>query len=254
MELLGSRIVVSNDNNGGNTMLMKSFVTTGSLLLASTAHAATLTIDLGNSDGSHVCTIGSCFGLDDQTLNGIPDTFVNVSGLQGLIVDGLTIQPASGSHLGAPDGSEIPSIDNPWEFGSGTGMHYTNAPLTKTGGSGNTVSLDLTGLQILWGGTALGRYETALGVYEDGVVTCQSNCGDGELYLLTYRMLLSAECGPEGDPSCFGRQYQYDYLTLRGTIIGDDLANVPVPAAVWLFASGLLSLMGTAKRKSINDC
>lgn len=233
-------------------MLMKSIIATGLLMLASTVHAATLTIELGNSDGSSVCTIGSCFGLDAQTpLDGIiPDTFVNISGLQGLVVDGLTIQPASGSHLGIPDGSEMPSIDNPWEFGGGTGMHYTNAPLTKTGGTGNTLALDLTGLNVLWGSRAPGRYEAALGVYENAVVTCQSNCGDGESYLLTYRMLFSAECGPEGDPSCFGRVYQYDYLTLRGKIIGNDLANVPLPAAIWLFAFGILSLMGIAQRRS----
>jgi hypothetical protein len=236
-------------------MLMKSMIAAGLLIFASTVHAATLTIDLGNSDGRNVCTIGSCFGLDTQIpLNGVPDTFVNISGLQGLVVDGLTIQPASGSHLGAPDGSESPGIDHPWEFAGGTGMHYTNAPLTKAGGTGNTLSLDLTGLHVLWGGRALGRYEAALGVYENAVVTCQSNCGDGESYILTYRMLLSAECGPEGDQSCFGRVYQYDYLTLRGKIIGNDLANVPVPAAIWLFASGLLSLMGIAKRKFINVC
>jgi len=231
-------------------MVMKSIIA-GILLLAPAAHAATLTIDLGNSDGSSVCTVGSCFGLDTQSpLNGTPDTFVNISGLQGLVVDGLTIQPASGSHLGAPDGSEMPSIDDPWYFGGGTGMHYTNAPVTKTGGAGNTLSLDLTGLHILWGGRALGRYESALGVYEDAIMMCQFDCGDGESYLLTYRMVLSAECGPEGDPSCFGRAYQYDYLTLRGTIIGNDLANVPTPAAMWLFASGMLGLIGTARRKS----
>lgn len=232
-------------------MLIRSIITTGTLLIAITAHAATLTIDLGNSDGSHVCTVGSCFGLDYQIpLNGIPDTFVNISGLQGLIVDGVTIQPASGSHLGAPDGSEAPSIDNPWDFG-GTGMHFTGAPLTKSSGTGNTMSLDLTGLGIIWGGRTLGRYESALGVYEGAMVTCQFNCGGGESYLLTYRMLLSAECGPEGDPSCFGRQYQYDYLTLRGMIVGNDLANVPVPAAAWLFGSGLIGLAGVARKRQM---
>lgn len=237
------------NNKGGFVMLLKSIIISAFVLLTGVTHAATLSIDLGNSDGSHVCTIGSCFGLDFFPLDGAPDTFVNISGFQGLIVDGQTIQPASGSHVGVPDGSETPSVDNPWYTPDGTGMHYTNAPLTKTGGTGNTVSLDLTGLNILYGGRALGRYESALGVYEDAVVTCQFNCGDGESYLLTYRMLLSAECGPEGDPSCFGRKYQYDYLTLRGMIVGSDLANVPVPTAAWLFGSGLLGLFGVARRK-----
>lgn len=237
-------------------MLKQFFIVTGSLFLASTVHAATLTIDLGNSDGSSQCTIGSCFGIDvdaeASTSESPPDVFANISGFQGLIVDGVTVQPASGSHLGAPDGTEMPGIDNPWEFFGGTGMHYTNAPLIKTGGSGNTITLDLTGLHLIWGDLSPGRYEDMLGIYEDAFVTCQVNCGDGESYMLTYRMVLSAECGPEGDPSCFGRSFQHDYLTLRGTIIGSDLANVPVPAAIWLFTSGLLGLIGMAIRKSIH--
>ena len=94
-------------------MLIRSIIT-GTLLLVSTAHAATLTIEIGNSDGSNVCTAGSCFGLDAVlNFDGDPDTFMNISGFQGLIVDGQTIQPAAGSHLGAIDGSETPSIDNP---------------------------------------------------------------------------------------------------------------------------------------------
>ena len=237
-------------------MLIKFIFAVGISLLASIIHAATLTIDLGNSDGSSVCTIGSCFGIDQDTdpsnssWESPPDIFANISGYQGLIVDGVTVQPASGSHEGPPDGSEMPSIDNPWAFFGSTGMHYTNAPLTMTGGAGNTITLDLTGLYFIWGGTSPGRYEDVLGVYEDALVICEVNCGDGESYMLTYRMVLSAECGPEGDPSCFGRQYQHDYLTLRGTIIGDDLSTVPVPAGIWLFVSGVLSLVGIAKRKS----
>lgn len=217
-----------------------------------TTNAATLTIELGNSDGTSICTVGSCFGFDIEYSNYLdadPDAFGNISGFQGLIVDGQSVQSASGSHSGLPDGSETPSVDNPWAWLGSTGMHYTNSPLTKTGGAGNTLSLDLTGLHVLFNGAAPGRYESQEGIYEDAFVTCQFFCSDGESYMLTYRMLLSAECGPEGDPSCFGRQYLYEFLTLRGTIIGNDLSNVPLPATVWLFISGLLGLIGIAKRK-----
>lgn len=242
--------MMGNRNNKERAIMLIRSIITSTLLMVSTAHAATLTIELGNSDGSNVCTAGSCFGLDAvPDVNSGPDTFINISGFQGLIVDGQTIQPAAGSHLGPIDGSETPSVDNPWLFNGGTGMHFTNTPLTKSSGADNTMLLDLSGIHVMWGGNTLGRYEAALGVYEDAIVTCQFICGDGESYLLTYRMLLSAECGPEGDPSCFGRQYQYDYLTLRGAIVGNDLANVPVPAAVWLFGSGLIGLIGVARRK-----
>lgn len=233
-------------------MLIRSIVTTATLLLTGAAHAATLTIELGNSDGYNVCTVGSCFGFDHDSSHysvADPDEFINIAGFQGLIVDGLTVQPAAGSHAGPPDGSETPGVDLPWEWFGNTGMHYTNAPLTKTGGAGNSLFLDLTGLQLIYNTFAPGRYEALVGIYEDASVTCQFNCGDGESYLLTYRMLFSAECGPEGDPSCFGRQYQYEFLTLRGTIIGNDLANVPAPAAAWLFASGLFGLIGASNKK-----
>lgn len=243
----------NNNNEGGCIMLTRTIAALGSLLLASAAHAATLTIDLGNSDGYHVCTVGSCFGLDYNTsgTSGVPDMFGNIEGFEGLIVDGQTIQPAVGSHAGSPDGSESPSVDLAWEWLGNTGMHFTDAPLTKTGGSGNTMTLDLTGLGLIWNGYEVLRYEEQQGVYEDAMVTCDFICGDGESYLLTYRMLISGECGPQGDPSCFGRQYQYDNLTLRGAIVGNDLANVPVPAVAWLFGSGLLGLVGVSGRKAM---
>jgi len=39
-------------------------------------------------------------------------------------------------------------------------------------------------------------------------------------------------------------QYGFDYASFNGTV-----SAVPVPAAVWLFASGLLGLVGLARRK-----
>jgi hypothetical protein len=39
-------------------------------------------------------------------------------------------------------------------------------------------------------------------------------------------------------------QYGFDYASFNGTV-----SAVPVPAAVWLFASGLLGLVGVARRK-----
>jgi hypothetical protein len=46
---------------------------------------------------------------------------------------------------------------------------------------------------------------------------------------------------PNGEPAAF----DYFKLTISGT-----LATIPVPAAVWLFCSGLLGLIGIARRKS----
>jgi hypothetical protein len=43
-----------------------------------------------------------------------------------------TAQPAMGSHAGAPDGSETPSIDEPWAFSNNTGMSQTTAPVNPS--------------------------------------------------------------------------------------------------------------------------
>ena len=73
---------------------------------------------------------------------------------------------------------------------------------------------------------------------------------DGESYTLTYTMIIPGECHHVyGDPSCFGAVYRENYIILRGTISGNDLSTVPVPAAVWLFGSGLIGLAGIAVRK-----
>ena len=40
-----------------------------------------------------------------------------------------------------------------------------------------------------------------------------------------------------------------DAREISGSTIGVDLQPVPVPAAVWLFGSGLLGLVGVARRR-----
>lgn len=56
------------------------------------------------------------------------------------------------------------------------------------------------------------------------------------------------------DPLIPGDAYNISFTTSAGTkitgeILGVDLAPVPVPAAVWLFGSGLLGLVGIARRR-----
>ena len=70
--------------------------------------------------------------------------------------NGITLgvaQPASGSHMGQPDGSEIFSIDQPWQFFANTGMHQSNSPVTiiSDDNAGN-VLLDMSGWGITWNG------------------------------------------------------------------------------------------------------
>ena len=51
----------------------------------------------------------------------------------------------------------------------------------------------------------------------------------------------TAICG--ADPGCFSN------LAIDNVIVTADVPAVPVPAAVWLFGSGLLGLVGVARRK-----
>ena len=48
-----------------------------------------------------------------------------------------------------------------------------------------------------------------------------------------------------------GTAFNVSFTTASGQIMGVDmtLAQIPVPAAVWLFGSGLLGLVGIARRK-----
>ena len=168
-----------------------------------------------------------------------------VSGNNGIVLG--TAQAATGSHSGAPNGSESPNIDMPWSFFGNTGMHQSTAPtgVLTDNGAGN-VTLDFSGWDVTWNGIASipmgsGAHTTSSGAANpNGValVTCGVDCGDGDTYSLEYSATV-----PLGDPSGFGGvKYRFD---ATGTI-----SAVPVPAAVWLFGSGLLGLVGVARRKT----
>ena len=157
----------------------------------------------------------------------------------------LVAQAATGSHTGAPDGTESPDIDNPWSFFGNTGMHGTSSPASVLSVSGNAATIDLSGWYVTWNGIpVIDMGSGAWGANADGVglITCGVDCTDGDSYSLAYTATV-----PVGDPSGFGGVHYG--LNLVGTISG-DLTAVPVPAAVWLFGSGLLGLVGVARRKA----
>ena len=74
----------------------------------------------------------------------------------------------------------------------------------------------------------------------DGIaeITCNVDCGNGDTYSLSY----TATTGDE--PNGFGNLTYELYLT--GTV-----SSVPIPAAAWLFCSGLLGLIGMARCKKV---
>jgi len=176
---------------------------------------------------------GSWFGMaaGDFDFDGVIDTVhTPISSFDGIIID--QIQTPSGSHSGLPDGSESPTIDNPWGFFSNTGMHGTlgaGVSVASDDGAGN-VTLDMSGWTVDWNGGLIDMGQGA-----NAVMTCSGTCGDGDTYTIDYAAVV-----PTG--SFTGVPYS---LHLEGSV-----SAIPVPAAVWLFGSGLLGLVGVARRRA----
>jgi hypothetical protein len=131
------------------------------------------------------------------------------------------------------------AIDQTWSFFSNNGNHFTDIATTVSNATGNTADVNMTGWSVFWNGIdiPMGAGPSA-GVAS---VTCGVDCATGDTFTLTYLATV-----PVGDPSGFGGvNYQ---LNLVGSVAAGAPA-VPVPAAVWLFGSGLVGLVGVARRR-----
>ena len=188
-------------------------------------------------------TTGSWFSMDADGNGSVTDSEKTpISQNDGILLG--TTQFADGSHAGSPDGSETPGIDNPWSFFTNTGMHYSTSPTNVLSAGGNTATIDFTGWAVTWNGIApipMGG-DTANFPADSGIatVTCAVDCAVGDTYTLAYEAHV-----PLGDASGFGGVPYV--LNMVGTV--GEAAVIPVPAAVWLFGSGLLGLVGVARRR-----
>ena len=159
---------------------------------------------------------------------------------------------STGSHSGPIDGSENPAFDI-WEFFGGTGMHQITSPITVVddayGGDPLVKVLDISGWNVTWngipsipmGGDAVNFGTTGLpGELNSGLalMTCSTaSCSDSSTFTLDFLSQV-----PKGDASGFGG------VTYAYSAVG-QVSAVPVPAAAWLFGSGLVGLVGVARRK-----
>ena len=198
-----------------------------------------LSFTLGSfEDGTHVPEVGVGSWFSMEVSPGF-NLYTPIESFNGINLG--TVQPASGSHSGAPDGSESPDIDKPWVFFGQTSMHLTTAPTNVLSASGNTAAIDFSGWAVTFSGIpVINMGSNAWGGNPDGVaiVTCAIDCGDGDSYILDYTAIT-----PLADPSGFGG-VRYA-LHLEGYV-----SAIPVPAAIWLFCSGLLGLIGIARRRA----
>jgi len=182
---------------------------------------------------------GSEFGMEVS-----PGFVLNtpITGLNGIVLG--TVQPASGSHSGPPNGTESPNIDQAWLFFGNTGMHQSTAATNVLSASGDTATIDFSGWGVTWNGLA--NIPMGAGAWDgnpEGVaeVTCGVDCSNGDTYTLTYSGTV-----PDGDPSNFGG-VRYS-LTTTGTV-----SAVPIPAAAWLFGSAALGVAGLARRRKAEE-
>jgi len=161
--------------------------------------------------------------------------YTHIDSLNGIILG--TSQPASSI-------PPVGDIDSPWMFSGSNGVHLTNSNSNVLTSFGDSATIDFSGWNIDWTGILVNLGSNAWNGNSDGVanVTCEtgSGCGGGASYLLDYSATI-----PVGDPSGLGG-IKYA-LHIEGFV-----SAVPVPAAVWLFGSGLLGLIGFSYR-SINN-
>lgn len=173
---------------------------------------------------------GSYFALDNNSDGTIQDDEKNVieAGYDGGIIIGRTQLPG----ISIPESPAGAGIDNPWSFNGRVGWHETTSAVSVVNDLGIAKELDFSGWSVNWNGV-----RTTMGLDGFARITCETSaCGNGESYTLHYSTMVYSP------PQAFdGVTYA---LHLEGTI-----SAVPVPAAVWLFGSGLVGLVGFARCK-----
>ena len=181
---------------------------------------------------------GSYFNMDGSPAAAVDGKGPAASGL--LLLDG-TAQSYSTADVSLgnpyPADGRSPFLQD-WDFFGAKGTNGSNG---ITVGAGDT-EVSMSGWFVTWsevpvidmsGDTANFPTDTGIAALACAGGTCEA----GEAFTLDY-----AAHVPSGDPSGFGGVL-YE-LHLQGTV-----EPVPVPAAVWLFGSGLLGLVGVARRR-----
>lgn len=219
---------------GGAAMSANAALTSSATLSFTLGNAQTVSCTYGTAPpcnkAAYAVTdvVGSYFSMDTNG-NGVEASEKTpIGSFNGLILG--TTQAASGSHPGNINGTENPNIDAPWTFFGGTGMHQTTGPVSITGGSGGTV--DMSAWNVTWNGIA-----SIPLIQNSASIACSTaSCSDTSTYTLDGAFTVNGA-------GFTGVAYT---VHLEGAVAS---AAVPVPAAVWLFGSGLLGLAGVARRR-----
>jgi hypothetical protein len=198
-----------------------------------------LSFTLGTSNGP--VGSGSWFGVGVDPGNNIT-VYTPIESFQGIHIG--VLQPASGTHAGAPNGTESPSVSKPDLFFANTGLwQIIGTPVTQISHSGNTATLDFRGWDWPWNGIpSIPQSDPANFPGDTGIatMTCSlASCSNTSSYTLDY-----AGHVPLSHPSGFGGVVFTTHLEGH---VGPE--PIPLPAALWLFGSGIAGLAAFARRR-----
>jgi len=228
-------------------ILVMSFAVIMSLKAFSADAALSSTALLSFDTGSQVCDssglnctmLGSYFSVDTDN-DGAFTAYESIGispGMDGGILIGQA-QPAPNGSPSYPNGTEITGIDAAWAFLGSTGMHQTTSPVNIISDNGSgVVQLDFSGFSASWSvinNINLGGSSAYASENGQATLKCGFDCSVGDSFILDY-----AAHVPLDDPN-FADIYWG--LHLQGTVLA-----TPVPAAIWLFGSGLIGLAGFAR-------
>lgn len=224
-------------------------INTGVPVLTTTGTGTTATTAVTGFSGSY-------FAMDTNASNAV-EQYEKVSlsqGVQGLVLGSVQNMGGYDSHSGlaATVAGDSGNIVSPWDFFGNTGKNFTTSAANVISSTTTAATINLSGWNVAWNGVAaisMGSGAWGTG-FTSGVAKVTMS---GANYVLNYRGTV-----PMGDASGFGG-VQYA-LHLEGTIgngpaptavanLGPAPSAVPVPAAAWLLGSGLLGLVGVARRK-----
>lgn len=179
----------------------------------------------------------------DTDSDGIPDTNI-YTGLRGtnttLTTGSWHFDTASAQPVTGPGGAVHNTgndLTRDWSFFSGWGADYSKNQQYVTYTGGTTATVNMSGETVHWGGGDIDMGAGAPGTLSAGV---DGLWGTGD------ERFDYASVVPSGGFA--GVQYA---MHLAGTMaMPTNTAVVPVPAAAWLLGSGLLGLVGVARRKA----
>jgi hypothetical protein len=196
-----------------------------------------LSFTLGTSSGP--AGSGSWFGIGVDPGNNIT-VYTPIESFQGIRIG--VLQPASGTHSGLPDGTESPSVSKPDSLFGNTGLwQIIGTPVTQLSHSGNTATLDFRGWDWPWNGTSSIPQSDPVNFPGDtgiATMTCSlASCSNTSSYTLDY-----AGHVPLGNSSGLGGAPFTTHLE-------GQVEAVPLPAALWLFGSGIAGLAAFARRR-----